>query len=378
MKGSKLCWLLAEACLLAVCVLSGDSRLLALPAVLLLLPLLFLAGDLAVRSRLRVKLSARPNLRKGEEGTLLLEVENPSRIPVCRLRCRLQVENVLLGATNRVEVTAFLPPRGNRELKLTVGSCWSGRLRIRTESIHLFDCFGLIPVRAKCSGGTSVTVLPDTFEQTICISADANCPDDSEVYSQERPGYDLTETFQIREYRIGDSIRQVHWKLSNKFDKLIIRDPSLPVTRSVMVFWERSGQRADRADLTDTQAETVVTACRSLVAESVQFTVAWNDVEADLCVMHEIRDMDDLIGLMPRLLGAKGKEGGPCGGQLFAQSCGEATYSHILYIAGSRFPEADELFRLGRVTMLICGDGQEEHCDFDPVGYREQLMELEI
>ena len=131
---------------------------------------------------------------------------------------------------------------------------------------------------------------PHTFEQQIHILPNANYSDDSEVYAEDRPGPDLTETFQIREYQEGDSIRQVHWKLTSKLDKLIIRDPSLPVTRSVMVFWERAGAHTPAS--ADAQAETVITACRSLVNQSVQFTVAWNDVEQNLCVLQEIRDMD--------------------------------------------------------------------------------------
>ena len=35
-------------------------------------------------------------------------------------------------------------------------------------------------------------------------------------YSKDRPGDDPGETYDIREYRSGDSIRQIHWKLSGK------------------------------------------------------------------------------------------------------------------------------------------------------------------
>ena len=43
-------------------------------------------------------------------------------------------------------------------------------------------------------------------------------------YSGSRPGDDPGETFDIREYREGDSIRQIHWKLTGKMDRLIIRE----------------------------------------------------------------------------------------------------------------------------------------------------------
>lgn len=38
------------------------------------------------------------------------------------------------------------------------------------------------------------------------------------------PGDDPGETYDIREYRSGDSIRQIHWKLSGKLDDIMIRE----------------------------------------------------------------------------------------------------------------------------------------------------------
>lgn len=43
-------------------------------------------------------------------------------------------------------------------------------------------------------------------------------------YSGSRPGDDPGETYDIREYRSGDSIRQIHWKLSGKLDDIMIRE----------------------------------------------------------------------------------------------------------------------------------------------------------
>lgn len=41
-----------------------------------------------------------------------------------------------------------------------------------------------------------------------------------------KKGYDATEVFELREYQPGDSIRTIHWKLSEKFDTVLVREPS--------------------------------------------------------------------------------------------------------------------------------------------------------
>ena len=370
MKLMKLCWLLLALGLAAVCLLTGSSAVLAVLISLAVLPLVCVLCSLALRDQLTATLAQPINLSKGQKGTVTLTIHHGLPLPVFRLTCRLVVENLLNGSRETMHIRTFLLPGTSQTVEVELDSRWCGRLQLCADHFRLYDCFGLLPVRAKLTAVAGITVQPDTFEQTIRVSADANCPDDSEVYSQEKPGYDLTETFQIREYQEGDSIRQVHWKLTSKLDKLIIRDPSLPVTRSVMVLWERAGESTPES--TDAQAEVVISACRALVSQSVQFTVAWNDVAQNVCVMQEVRDMDDLIGLMPRLLSAAGSAEAPSGAGLLVRNCGEATFSHILYVAGQFLEESALLEQLGRVTPLICGR------EFMTADYQEALMDLEI
>ena len=54
-------------------------------------------------------------------------------------------------------------------------------------------------------------------------------------YSGARPGDDPGETFDIREYQEGDSIRQIHWKLTGKLDKMMIRQRSFPVDDTILI-----------------------------------------------------------------------------------------------------------------------------------------------
>ena len=216
------------------------------------------------------------NLRKGESGTAELTVQNPTWLPVCQIACRVQLENQLNGETQIVNVSGGIWPKGRRTMKLSLQSPWCGRIRLTVESARLYDCFGLIGVKMQPDAHGACVVQPDTFLQTLMLSPAAAHIDDTEDYSNERPGYDLSEMFQIRDYVPGDSQRQIHWKLSHKYGKLIVKDPSLPITRSAAVFWERT-EEAPTVDRTDAEAEIVVSVCRNLLSQSVQFTVGWNE-----------------------------------------------------------------------------------------------------
>mgnify|MGYP002735299007 FL=1 len=367
------------AVLLALLFFGGSSGCLALLCALVLLPFLQLAVNLHCRKTVRAVLHAPANAGKNEPFRVVLQIENPSRLPILAAGCGLEVKNLLTGASERVVRRTAILPRGRSEVALELSSDCCGRIRTELKSLRLYDCFWLIPVRCGAGAHASVTVQPDTFPMEVRVLANVNSPEESEVYSQEKPGNDLTETFQIRDYREGDSIRQIHWKLSTKYDRLISRDPSLPVTRSVMVFWDRHAAQVSRTRQ-DAQAEVLVSLCRALLAAGVQFTLAWN--EGGRCILQRAAELDDLIALLPRLLSSTARTDGPDGAELYCRTETGSAFAHVVYIAEAA-PAALGQMTDGAVTALICGDdGAAAECAacrrFLPENCAETLAELEI
>lgn len=374
----KLGWLVLEGLFLSFFACFGSSTALAVAMVLILVPLCSLPLNLYVRKNLTVKIDTPANIRKGESGMFSMVLDNPTAVPVLRVRCSVRVENQLNREKKDIPVVTWMPPKRQQKKQLDAGSDYCGRLRIASKRVVLYDCFGLIGVTCKTKAVAHMTVQPDTFEASISLIPTPESMDDSEMYAQERPGSDLTETYQIREYVPGDSPRQIHWKLSSKFDKLIVRDPALPITRNVLIFWERTGESGD-SEIIDAQAEVVVSLCRCLLDQSIQFMIGWNDTDRNLCILHEIREMEDLVGIVPRLMRATGARDGISGAGLLLQTSAPALCTHMVYIAEEPKREVMDLQRLGHVTMLLCGKTvMDGAIAFDPEHYREQLSQIEL
>ena len=365
----KIVWLLLTLGLLILAVQTASPIALGLAACMVLLPLLCLPVNLYAAKKLRLAVRLPVNLRKSESGVAELTVQNPTWLPICQIACRVCLENQLNGETQIVYVSGGIWPKSKRSMKISLQSPWCGRVRLNVESA-LYDCFGLIGVKIQLDAHGACVVQPDTFLQTLMLSPAAAHIDDTEDYSNERPGYDLSEMFQIRDYVPGDSQRQVHWKLSHKYGKLIVKDPSLPITRSAAVFWERTEENPT-VDRTDAEAEIVVSVCRNLLSQSVQFTVGWNEGDTGRCVFQQIRDMDNLIGLLPRLFTAKAATG-VSGASLMLQEVPAGSWSHLVYISGEQQAETEQLSPIGRLTALVCGE------QFNEKDYAAQLSELEL
>ena len=371
-------WLLLVCSALAIGLMHGNSTALLTAMVLVLIPLISLLLSLYLRGKIRTKLVGNCNLRKGAEGSILLKLTNPTVLPVALAVCRIDAVNQLNETRSTIRVKTWIPPRREQTVPVKIGSDYCGRLRLSVARITLYDCFGILGVGGAADAVVHVTVQPDTFEPDISLLPWEGSADESEVYSQVRPGSDFTETFQIREYVPGDSPKQVHWKLSSKFDRLIVRDPALPITRNVLVFWERTGGSGDPERI-DAQAEVVVSLCKGLLDQSVQFTVGWNDTDRNLCVLHEIRDMDELIGIVPRLMRATGTKAGISGAELLLQTGAHALCGHMVYLAEEPQQGVAELERYGHVTKLLCGETVlSDALIFDAVNYEMQLAQITI
>ncbi|MBR2310450.1 MAG: DUF58 domain-containing protein [Oscillospiraceae bacterium] len=374
----KLSWLVLEGLLLWFFLYYGSGVALALGMGMFLIPLISLPVDLYLKKQLNIRIEAAVSQRKGDDGSIVVTIQNPTRLPVLRIRCDVVVQNQLNREKHSEKLLTYALPKRKQKNTLRLGSEYCGRIRIAIPKVTLYDCFGLIGIRYDCKAVAHMTVQPDTFETAVILVPNLSSSDDSELYSQERPGMDLTETYQIREYVPGDSIRQIHWKLSNKFDKLIVRDPGLPITRNVLVFWERTGESGD-PDIIDAQAEVIISLCRSLMDSGIQFNLGWNDTDRNLCVLHEIRDMDELVGVIPRLLRATGAQDSVSGAALLLQTRPEVLCAHMVYLAETPQSEVVEMQRYGHVTMLVCGEAaQEDAILFNEEDYSHQLTQIEI
>lgn len=378
MIAMKLGWLVLEGLFLWFFLYFGSSSALALAVIMVLIPLLSVPANLVLRRAMEVAVESAGSLRKGDTGTLTVKLRNSALLPAIKVVCQVTVDNQLNREQINQRLYTFVFPMKEQRSTLHIRSEYCGRLRIHVEKLKLYDCFGLVGIPCSAAATSYITVQPETFEPVVQLTPELNSSDDSDAYSQNRPGYDMTETYQIREYIPGDSPKQIHWKLTNKLDRLVVRDPGLPITRNVLVFWERTGETGDPSRI-DAQAEVVISLCRSLMDSGIQFTLAWNDTDQNLLVRHFLKNMDELVAVIPRLLRATGSKEAAGGVSLLLQTGMDALCGHMVYIAEEPQSDVMELQRYGHVTMLLCGEtALDGAIRFDPYDYPQQLAQIEI
>ena len=123
----------------------------------------------------------------------------------------------------------------------------------------------------------------------------------------------------------------------------------------------------------------MVSVCRSLMDSGIQFHLAWNDTDRNLLIRHFLKDMDELVAVIPRLLRATGAREAGSGAGLLLQTGADLLCGHMIYIAQEPQSEVMEMQRYGQVTMLLCGESfMDGALRFDPYDYPQQLAQIEI
>lgn len=336
-------------------ILTGMILLLLLP------PGSWLANGWVCR-HIRGKFSLPPTAAKGSACSGTLTLNNSSWWPILNLNCRIRLTNDLTGETVYRDILTAIGPKQSVQQEFLLESSHCGRIYITVESVKLFDFFALVFRKAVVKADARVTILPELFPCEIMLMGMALVDDDSTAFCR---GEDPTEVFQLREYRSGDDVRRIHWKLSSKLDTLLLRESSQNVSRSLLVFWDK--REPCEPEIMDTLAETAASVCQGLCEDGIAFDLVWT--EHDELEQHQIRDEEALIQTIPALVTRMGSRECPIPDL--------SNYGQVLYLT-SVIPEQE--YGESCLYLLCSRDAQEAKnvCVFSPEDYREKMERLEM
>ena len=195
--------------LMGVLALPWFSLLLSLPALL------------SVRGTLRCPLQ----LQQG--GRTEVQLQLRCRFPVPRAVWQLQSVSRMTGKKKNYKHAA------------TLDTAHCGTYDIRVRHLRICDYLGLfcVPLRAT---GIAVTVFP----QKRPVSPAPELAQCRPKRWKPKAGGGFSENHDLRLYRPGDSLRQIHWKLAAKTGKLIYREPIEPVQNKNVLTMVLSGSGA--------------------------------------------------------------------------------------------------------------------------------------
>jgi len=144
--------------------------------------------------------------------------------------------------------TIFIPWVGKKEsLSQAVELCFSRRGIYAFHSVTLASRFpyGLFSLKKKKASQHELVVYPAVYEINKVITGSSRIRDEFPQFSKG-PGSGL---YGLREYRHGEDIANISWKLSAKLDKLIVRETEAEERRRVCVIFDNVLEGRSESDL---------------------------------------------------------------------------------------------------------------------------------
>lgn len=378
MIGTILSWLVLLLGAGALYIWRQDTWGLLLGFTLIAVPLISTVLTALMRSAVHVRMEEPADVQSGQENDLCWRVHNDAVLPALHLRLHILIENTLTGEQLRQTIRMQAAAHADACARTAFSSRCCGAVRISIERAELFDFFMLIPFRIACGERQQLLVLPELFEPELRLPVCMSLSSDSETYSVLRPGFDYSETFQVRAYAEGDSPKQIHWKLTSKLDELIVRDPSLPIERMVLLFWDRTVREGQTPVQTDALARVLLSVCLQLLQQGVICQLAWSRAEGG-CMRYELRQDGELYALLDGLLRAQEAEQTD-GTEQYIRLYGKQTGSRVLYFSTQASPFLPELCPEEQLISFLCepdgGYGRVYHVD--PEHCTQELFEIDL
>ncbi|MDY2625717.1 MAG: DUF58 domain-containing protein [Coriobacteriales bacterium] len=363
---SHIAWALLTATSVLLFFWTAQPLPLACAVALAAVPAVGVACVKAALPRLSASIEAPTTVQKGAPACCRLVVENRSRIPFSRVELPILVQNLLTGQVERLALSVAVGPRETASASFTLASAVCGRLLCQAPRLRAYELLGLFRITRPCSLERRLSVMPTLYDVALSDVYAASPLSDTVLFSSLRKGPDASEVFGLREYQPGDSLRAVHWKLSEKIDELIVREPSLPIDSSLLVFWNKALPMAPEAQADDVQrplaadamAEVVLALCQRLSDNAVEYEAAANDAASGRCFAEHVGDAGDVYELIGSLMSSPVAPGVD-GLEAYLREFGRLTCSRLIYVGAQLPAQLDEVRRGRSVLAFVCdgGDG---------------------
>ncbi len=257
----------------------------------------------ALGRRAEVTLERVPPL--GEKGRRIragITVRNTSARMSIRYELKAGIGNSSAGKHKKRRFRGVIAPRKEATEWITFETEYCGRTEIILDTIKIYDFLGVFYRRVSCRKTAQIKVMPEfQFMPLEITRRTREFQADAQEFSQEKRGDDPSEIYQIREYRERDSLKDIHWKLSAREGKLMIKERSFPLGCVVLLYIDDPKGKQTAAGFSK-MLETVASISITLVSEKCVHMAAWYEEKSAEIVRWRVSDEESAYDMVWSLM----------------------------------------------------------------------------
>ncbi len=336
-------------------------------SIVIVFPLLLFFINCFLQSKITATLSCGTKTCSANQSvTLDIELKNPTPIPVLSSEILL---TYTISSTDKKGKISFNTPifsNSTQHLTTTFSSEHYGVVAFDISRVKLYDMLKLFRNRLpkkSIHSDVSVIVMPNVVELSNPVCDYSEIGLDSDLYSDTKSGSDPSQIFDIRDYTDGDKMSRVHWKLTAKEDKLMVKEYSRPICDSFLILLDSFvplEKLADAVDLFDTGASLALSLSNRLLWANSRHILAVYSEDNHTLSEASVDDEQSQIDALIALLTAKRATEPNMSVKTLSAEHSNLKYGHLILICS--YADSDTISLLSssglayRYSVLVCGE----------------------
>lgn len=382
MRRRKIMWLLWLLICTVLWIFSENPGIPYLLAASVLVPLIGILWTLLCVRHLEasVKLDAVAEKDHPVEGILI--IRNRGLLPCPRVSAVVRCRNCFTGENTEYACAVTAGPQSENQVSVRFQSHYCGRLELQIESLCAQDVFGLVNRPVKAGLWRAALILPDIYPASVRFADQVQMDPEGQEYSMKRAGGDPSETFAIREYHPGDSVKNIHWKLTEKMDEVMVRELGLPINHSVLLVFDtliQEDMELPDAGQMDAMAAVAASMEQFFCDEQMPYRIVWYDADKGETHTQNVEDTSELTDALSHMLSVGFARDDRSALEHYLEECGDLSDAHVAVVTACPWPELLAMQEEGRITVLYCtGKESTSEGGFAPEEAAQVLRYIEI
>lgn len=300
---------------------------------LLVLPIILAVIMLCISKKISIKVESQNEFGlKNKESNIKLHINNLSKFPLSKADINIVYEDSFGNKIEKI-IRISIDGGNKRDINYLIIPKKCGIIKVYVNNVRVYDYFSLFSKLKKIYTEDRILVLPNehVFSNEI-LKYEELISKDSEEYSENEKGDDSSQVFDIREYSEGDKLQRVHWKLSSKYDELMVKEFSKAVVDATVVLVELFNNNKNGDELLDSLIETVYSISKHFISVGYPHYLAWYNDENGM-IKRKILTEEDLLQAIKYILESKIYNNNIYALESYIARSNEANRSKLIYLS---------------------------------------------
>lgn len=314
-----------------------------------------IAVSLCVRNKLFFQMETTGVIAKKTAVCVIINIQNTSVFPAVKGKLTVEIRNRISGDQKREVLFFSVFGKQTESLKMEMKSRYCGMVEIEIQKAEIYDFYGIVRMILPIECQESIQVLPDRMEMTIeCSEGRYESSGGMELYGDRKRDM-MGDIDGYRNYLPGDSLQKIHWKLTEKWQDMIVKEYGITVERKILILLDTGKKTDTKPKFYDSMLEAVISLAGALLEYGYIFRVQWFNYKRGEWIAQEISAGQQLNDCVYSLLytGPESDETDLL--ERFLSGEQKEDFSHILYFSTNTIRQENlQYMRELEITALLC------------------------